>query len=232
MTIQIPLPFTFHDILNFDAYFEGPNRQIVESLKALARKQSPDPFLYIQGDPGFGKSHLLQATCGAASRLDCRVFYLPLRDDQTMNPTILDGLESYRLVCFDDIDSIAGKPDWETAFFHFFNRHREQSNYLLVSARLSPNKLPIALSDLRSRLQSALTLVIQELADPDKLEALTLKAKNLGFHLPKPVGRFLLSRYPRDLPTLWKILATLDYASLSEQRKLTIPFLKSHLPER
>lgn len=230
MVMQAPVPFRFHDIYGFKTFFEGPNRQVLESLKALACRQGSEHFLYIQGDSGFGKTHLLQATCQAASEADSSVFYLPLRECASMQATILDGLEDYRLVCVDDIDAIAQKPDWENAFFHFFNRHRDRSGDLLVSATRKPKQLRMALADLQSRLQSGLLLRIQELGDADKIEALILKAKQLGFDLPRPVARFLLSHYPRDLSTLWKILATLDYASLSEQRKLTIPFLKSLLP--
>ncbi|MGH8500223.1 MAG: DnaA regulatory inactivator Hda [Methylococcales bacterium] len=232
MPIQVPLPFAFHGNQDFDSYFEGPNRQVLESLKSLARQETGERFLFIRADTGFGKSHLLQATCRAASQLNHSAFYLPLGDLSTLGAGILEGLEAYRLVCVDDIDSIAGKPEWETAFFHFFNRHQEKSNYLIVSASLPPQSLRIQLNDLASRLQWGLTLEIKGLSDTDKLEALTLRAKQLGFGLPKKVGRFLLNRYPRDLPTLWKILENLNYASLSEHRKLTIPFLKSHLPER
>ncbi|MGH8549021.1 MAG: DnaA regulatory inactivator Hda [Methylococcales bacterium] len=232
MPVQVPLPFVFHGTQDFDSYFAGPNQQVIESLKALTQPDKGGHFLFIRGDPGLGKSHLLQATCRAASQFDQSTFYMPFRECTTLSPSLLEGLEAYRLVCVDDIDSIAGKSDWETAFFHFFNRHREKANNLVVSASLSPQRLPIQLRDLASRLQWGLSLDIKEMSDTDKLGALTLKAKRLGFNLPQEVGRFLLSRYPRDLPALWSLLETLDYTSLSEQRKLTIPFLKSHLPER
>lgn len=232
MPIQIPLPLAFHANQDFDSYFAGPNRQVLESLKTLVEPETAEPFLFIRGDAGFGKSHLLQATCRAASRLNQSAFYLPLANFRALHAGILEGLDAYRLVCVDDIESIAGESDWERTFFHFFNRHREKSNRLLVSASLPPQGLRIKLNDLASRLQWGLTLDIREPNDADKLEALILKAKQLGFGLPREVGRFLLNRYPRDLPTMWKTLETLDYASLSEQRKLTIPFLKSHLSEQ
>lgn len=232
MPVQVPLPFVFHGNQDFDSFFAGPNQQVIESLKALVQPDNTEHFLFIRGNSGLGKSHLLHAACRAADRTEQSTFYLPFRECTKLSPSILEGLESCRLVCVDDIDSIAGKSDWETAFFHFFNRHREKSNNLVVSATLPPQRLRIQLRDLASRLQCGLTLDIQEMGDTDKLYALILKTRQLGFSLPQEVGRFLLSRYPRDLPSLWKILETLDYASLSENRKLTIPFLKTHLPKR
>ena len=231
MPAQVPLPFAFHDTQDFDSYFPGPNRQVFETLKALAEDPDADGFLLIRGDPGLGKTHLLQASCKAASRLNHGAFYVPFRKIREFSPDILEGLESYALVCVDDIDMIAGIPEWETAFFHFFNRHKETFNRLAVSSTAPLQRLAFQLPDLASRLRSGLRLELKNLSDSDKLEALTIKANRLGINLPAEVGRFLLSRYPRDLPNLWRTLETLDYASLSEQRKLTIPFLKSHLPQ-
>ncbi len=229
MAIQVPLPLAFHGNQDFDSYYAGPNLLVIESLKTLAKQKNEEWLLFIWSGAGLGKSHLLQATCRAAGEADRSCFYLPFNEFATTSPSLLHDLEPYRLVCIDDVDLVAGNPDWETALFHFFNRRREQSNDLVVSASLPPQRLGIRLRDLASRLQWGLTLELKTLSDPDKLGALTFKAKQLGLNLPQEVGSYLLSRYPRDLPTLWKMLETLDYASRSEQRRLTIPFLKSHL---
>jgi DnaA family protein len=42
----------------------------------------------------------------------------------------------------------------------------------------------------------------------------------------------MLRRFPRDLPTLFALFDTLDTASLIEQRRLTIPFVKSVLDNK
>jgi DnaA-homolog protein len=229
MTVQVPLPLAFKGNQDFASYFAGPNLLVLETLKALAKQETDQGLVFIWGGAGLGKSHLLQATCTAAGEAGRSCIYLPLHEFAASSPSVLDTLEPHRLICIDDIDAVAGNPDWETTLFHFYNRHREQSNDLVVSASLPPQRLGIRLRDLSSRLQWGLTLELKSLSDMDKLGALTLKAKQLGLKLPPEVGQYLLSRYPRDLPTLWKILETLDYASLSEQRRLTIPFLKSHL---
>jgi len=50
-----------------------------------------------------------------------------------------------------------------------------------------------------------------------------------GLELPDDTAQFLLRRFPRDLPSLFALLDTLDAASLVEQRRLTIPFVKTVL---
>ncbi|MBA1845318.1 DnaA regulatory inactivator Hda, partial [Escherichia coli] len=50
-----------------------------------------------------------------------------------------------------------------------------------------------------------------------------------GFELPEDVGRFLLKRLDREMRTLFMTLDQLDRASITAQRKLTIPFVKEIL---
>ena len=52
-----------------------------------------------------------------------------------------------------------------------------------------------------------------------------------GWKCRRKVARYILARYPRDLDSLFALLDKLDVASLAEQRRLTIPFLRS-LEER
>ena len=54
-------------------------------------------------------------------------------------------------------------------------------------------------------------------------------AKVRGFNLPQDVAKYLISRVPRDVSVLVDIIKLLDYESLSKQRKLTIPFIKTVL---
>ncbi len=228
MAIQLPIPFEFHADQNFDTFYTGPNAEIIQALKACS-KDVGEKFIVVWGNAGLGKSHLLQATCQFAHQLQQRLFYLPLKDLLEYGPEVLDGLEQCQLICIDDIHTIAGNSAWETGFFHFFNRHRDFGHRLILSTNCTPSALPISLADLATRLAWGLTLQLQPLSDQDKQRALTLKAQTLGLNLSPRVGQFLLNHTPRDLPSLWKLLEELDHATLSAQRKLTIPFLKSFL---
>ena len=58
------------------------------------------------------------------------------------------------------------------------------------------------------------------------------RSQGRGLELPEDTARFMLRRFPRDLPTLFALFDTLDTASLIEQRRLTIPFVKSVLDSK
>ena len=59
--------------------------------------------------------------------------------------------------------------------------------------------------------------------------ALQLRARLRGFEMPEDVCRFLLKRLDREMRSLFMTLDQLDHASITAQRKLTIPFVKEIL---
>ncbi len=184
-------------------------------------------YVYLWGKPGVGRSHLLQACCHQAEQHSLTTAYLPL--SEPLAPEMLENLECLDLVCLDDIDIVLGKPVWEQALFHFFNRIKDSDKHLVISGNCPPRELAVTLADLQSRLTSGTIFQLNQLTDTEKLQALQLHAHNRGMELSNDVGEFLLRRCTRDMLGLFAILDKLDKASLAEQRKLTIPFVKQSL---
>lgn len=230
MAQQLPLHFEFRANQTFTDFFPGANQEIVAHLQqCIAGLGEQQIFLW--GKSGQGKTHLLQACCHQAQNQNLSSFYFDLSHAGLPDPLMLNGLDEYDVVCFDNIECIAGNAAWELAFFNFFNRHRDRGHQLIVSASSAPNDLGIQLPDLKTRLNWGLTLKIQPLSDSDRISALIFKADQMGFEIAPQAGRFLLTHYDRDLASLWNLLEKLDKASLAAKRKLTIPFLKQILDE-
>lgn len=224
---QIPLPFTLRDDYTFENFIGGGNKLLISTLQ-----QGDEAFVFLFGEQGVGKTHLLQATCQRAATAGKTASYLPLKELHSMPAQILMGMESLDLVCIDDIQAITGNVEWEEALFNLFNQLKQQGGQLIIAAQTSPHLLAIKLKDLKSRLNSGLSLAIQALDDDATVLALTRRAKKQGFDLSPEVAHYLLTRFPRDLPSLWALLNELDQATLSAQRKLTIPFLKEFITNR
>lgn len=229
--MQVPLQFEFQANQTFASFFTGNNAELIAQLQALAGDGS-EQQLFVWGEAGSGKSHLLQASCQQAKHNGKDPFYLRFDPERLPPPALLDGLEQVELVCLDDIQHIEGHGDWEQALFGFYNNHRQNNHKLLLAANCPPKYLPFSLADLKTRMAWGLTLKIQPLAEEQLIEALACKAHFLGFELSPQVGRFLLNHYVHDLPALWHLLEKIDHATLAAQRKLTIPFLKQILAEQ
>lgn len=186
-------------------------------------------ILYLWGNPGCGKSHLLQACCQTINAMHPAI-YLPLTILKSFGPQSIEDLGEQQLICIDDLEAIAHDPIWEEALFHLFNRIKDADHGLLIIAGThAPTASPIQLPDLRSRLSWGLTLHIHDLSDEEKIKTLKLHALKRGFDLPENVGYFLLTRCSRNMHDLHQLLNRLDDASLQAHRRITIPFVKDIL---
>ncbi|WP_031434861.1 DnaA regulatory inactivator Hda [Methylomarinum vadi] len=234
MAEQLPLQFEFQSDQSFASFYAGNNQEVLNHLHDFI-EVGTEQQIYLWGDAGQGKTHLLQACCHCARQHDKSVFYLSFNGADLPDPALLEGLETLDIVCLDNIEQIAGQKDWEQALFNFYNRHRDHDKQLLLSADCPPKYLPFQLPDLKTRMSWGLTLKLQAMNDEQLVKALSHKAKYMGFDIAENVGAFLLSHYARDLPALWLLLKKIDHATLAAKRKLTIPFLKqimAHFDER
>ena len=99
---------------------------------------------------------------------------------------------------------------------------------MFITGDRPPRQLNLRLPDLASRLDWGRSQAAAAVGRR-KLLALQLRGKLRGFELPEDVGRFLLKRLDREMRTLFMTLDQLDRASITAQRKLTIPFVKEIL---
>ena len=224
MAQQLPLGIELKPARDFGSFILGRNAEAVARLR-----HNQDLFLYLWGEPGCGKSHLLQATCRQQNELGNRCAYVPLMEFAELQPTMLEGLEEMDLVCLDDLEQLAGADAWELALFNLFNQLRERQARLLVSAHQPPNQLPIRLQDLASRLTWGPCYHLISLDDDGRLELLIRHARQRGLELSSDTAGFLLQRIPRDVHFLTRVIERLDQASLAAQRRLTLPFVRKVL---
>lgn len=224
MTRQLPLGIGIRPSVDFASFISGRNGEAVSRLRTPL-----DPFVYLWGESGCGKSHLLQAACSQAHAEGRQPAYLPLKSEHEIDPAMLDGLEGFALVCLDDLERIAGNAEWERAIFNLFNLLRESGAQLLVAADRPPAKLPLDLPDLASRLTWGPCYHLLPLDDEGRLELLLASAERRGMSMSVETASFLLQRIPRDIHFLSLLMDRLDSASLAAQRRLTIPFVREIL---
>jgi DnaA family protein len=233
--IQLSLGVSLRDDATFANFYIGQDNALaIHALKQFSQAQG-EQNLVIWGPVGAGLSHLLQACChavfdSAGATQPRGIQYLPLPELLEYDPqAVCDGLESLPLVCLDGLEAICGNPAWELALFHLLNRLRDQGQRLLIASHVAPAALPLQLADLKSRILGSVIYHLHPLDDEEKGKALQLRANARGMEMPAEVSRFILHRAGRDTSALFSLLDTLDRASLQQQRKLTIPFVKAVL---
>lgn len=207
-----------------------------EALLHLQRLAAGQPgIVWLYGPRAVGKSHLLQAVC-AVSAPGLRVGYFPLAEmvtpaQQSQLRASLDGWQSLNICCVDDIDRAVGDEQLERALFSLYREIEEAGSALVVSALGPPASLAWRLADIGSRFGAAHIYRLRELTEPEQMLALRQRAQQRGLQLPDETIRYLQRRFPRDMRSLCEVLDRLDAASLAEQRRITVPFVRQVLGE-
>lgn len=227
---QIPLNIALppeNDFANF--YVTDRNRETVSAITRLAQGQMP-AIVWLYGESGSGRTHLFEAACLQAQQLRRSAMYLPVQEVRASDPQgVLDGLEQVDLLCLDDVHCLQDSSAWQEALFHLYNRVQQRSMVLLMSADRAPRQCHFELRDLASRLNSTLVYRLFAPDDAAKAACMTLRANRVGLQLSAEVCDFIMRRGGRSMGALCQIMQQLDKASLTAQRKLTIPFVKQEM---
>jgi DnaA-homolog protein len=228
MSRQLALNLRLRDGSSFENFHVGANAEALERMRGLLHDPpaiSGPWTLYLWGDAGSGKTHLLEAACRSVQGRGATAFYLPLATAGIL-PAALEAAESAFLICLDDVQCIAGDVDWEAALFACYELARAAGARLVAAATSAPAHAGFKMPELTSRFAGSVVYQVHGLSEAAKLEAIQLRARNRGFDIPAEVGRYILNRYPRDLASLFALLDRIDVASLASQRRVTIPFLR------
>tara|TARA_Y100000814_G_scaffold219723_1_gene164067 strand:- start:1261 stop:1941 length:681 start_codon:yes stop_codon:yes gene_type:complete len=221
---QIPLDVSLSEYMTFETFYLGPNKSVVDSLR-----DEKNQLIWLAGLEGFGKTHLLHAFLNSHEHENKKVLYLPMSESQDFTPDILDNLAQYDLVAIDDIENIIGDMTWEEQLLKFYEDSYSTRNKILITANDTPKGLNFLLPDLSSRFNLALIERLRPMNEDEMIKAILIHSKARGFDLPEDSAKYLINRAPRDVSVLVDMIKLLDYESLSMQRKLTIPFIKTVL---
>lgn len=242
MNRQTLLPTVTDAEHGFGCFYAGDNAELVAELRRMVGDVGdvdgdhggPGPdgdgdgdrrVLYLWGEAGSGKTHLLNACCQSALNAGASHAYLPARGQV---PADIARIASQALVCVDDAQGARGG-DWEAALFALYEGLQARAGAFIVAADRPPAALNLGLKDLESRLVSGGVFRLARLDDAGNMVALQARARLRGFELPEAALRFILAHYRRDTASLFALLDRIDAASLAERRRITVPFIKSLL---
>lgn len=227
---QLTLKIALLDGFDFDSFYPMPqNRDALALLHSAFWQPFQQIFLY--GEAGCGKSHLLQACCYKAQESSDSASYLSLKQLAPYGARVLEGLDRCALLAIDDLDYIIGNLEWETAVFHLINRCRQNGQPLLFAAHANPHQISCLLPDLGSRLIWGPVYKIYSLEANSAIEAFKWRAYKRGLQIPEHIIKYIKKNFPQDITSLMLILDQLDKASLHKGRKITRTLIQEIFPD-
>lgn len=232
MSAQLTLPVSHFDGASFDNFHAPEAGSVVTTVRQLVAASSPRQAVYLSGATGSGKTHLCWAACRAASELGKVPTYVPLKRPGVAR-AVLESVPPAALVCLDDVDLVAADDEWNQRLFSLLqHQYIDGEISLIVTARQAAAELEMKLADLRSRLTLLPGFRLENLSDDEKVIALKARAARRGMDIDFEVVDYILSRFARDTHALFGFLDQLDVDSISRQRKITIPFVRSLLEQQ
>ena len=153
---------------SFDNYFAGTSNLLARSAgESVAQQPGKTAFnpLFLYGESGVGKTHLIHAIGAKAKAVNPRarvlyvsahLFQVQYTDSVYRNKingrnTLNDFINFYQsidVLLLDDIQELVGKPGTQNTFFHIFN-HLHQNGKQLV---LTSDRAPVSLEGMEERL--------------------------------------------------------------------------------
>ncbi|MBV9999898.1 MAG: chromosomal replication initiator protein DnaA [Verrucomicrobia bacterium] len=213
----------------FDTFVVGSNNQFAHAA-ALAVAQSPAKTynpLFMFGDVGLGKTHLMHAIGQQVleRKKGVKVMYLSSEKftnefiDAIQHNTLVKFRKRYRqadILLIDDIHFLAGKERSQEEFFHTFNTLFDGRKQIVLSSDRPPTEITNLEQRLVSRFEWGLTAELQPPDIETRLAILRKKAQALHVQLAPEVLDFLAQRVRTNVRRLeGALMRVASYASLS-----------------
>jgi len=228
---RIPFP-GFNPKYTFDRFVIGAGNRFAHAA-ARAVAESPGRAynpLFLYGDTGLGKTHLMQAIAQALYARNSDMSCVFISSEQFTNLLIQSIAEKstqkfrqkYRkvdILLIDDIHFIAGKEATQEEFFHTFNVLFDNHKQIVLSSDRPPKEIQGIEERLVSRFESGLVTDIQPPDLETRIAILQNKAQRENLVVPMEVLRYIATYITVNIRELEGALITvLAYSKLTEQK--------------
>jgi chromosomal replication initiator protein len=226
-----PAAGTLNPRNTFETFVVGSNNQMAHAASlavAQAPAQAYNP-LFLYGDTGLGKTHLMHAIGHAILRHnpESRVAYLSTEKftNEFIQALQENSLTKFRqryrhadVLLLDDVQFLAGKERIQEEFFHTFNDLFESGKQIVLTSDRRASEIQKLESRLVSRFEWGLPADIQAPDLETRLAILRAKAQSLNQQLPEPILNFIAQNITKNIRRLeGALLKVASYSSLTSK---------------
>lgn len=228
---ETPVNDNLLDTYTFDNFVVGPSNKESHSA-ALACAYSPGKFynpLFIYGNSGLGKTHLLNAVGNYVKKTSTKksVYYTSSSDfvsdvvQSIKNNTIEEfknNLQSIDVLLMDDIQFLAGKEKSHEIFFHVFNELVNNKRQIVITSDRHPTEIKGLEERLISRFSSGLSVGVDSPEFETSLAILKMKLEHHSLDsemIDDDVLIYLATNFSKDVRKLEGALNRLIFYSIN-----------------
>lgn len=220
----------------FDTFIVGSSNKFAHAAAlavATHDSRSYNP-LFIYGDSGLGKTHLLFAIMAEVKkrRPDALVVYVKAEQftneliDAIRDQTTPDFREKYRKADYllvDDVQFIGGRNSTEEEFFHTFNTLYESGKQIILTSDRPPKEIKTLEDRLRTRFEMGLMADIQPADYETRIAIIQRKAQLLQLEMPVEVAEYIANNLKSNIRQLEGAVKNIKASSfIYDNRPVTI----------
>jgi chromosomal replication initiator protein len=228
----------------FDSFVVGNSNRFAHAA-CLAVAQSPAKSynpLFVYGEVGLGKTHLIQAIGNYIIQQNgkTKVLYISsekftnemidsIRDDRTV--AFRDKYRSVDVLLIDDIQFLAGKERTQEEFFHTFNTLYESNKQIVITSDRPPKDITTLEERLISRFEWGLTTDIKAPDYETRIAILRKRAQTENLNVPDEVINFIAEKIPSNIRQLEGALTKLVAFSTFTKKELSVSLAQNILKD-
>ena len=199
----------------FSTFIVGSSNKFAHAASVAVANNPSSSYnpLFIYGDSGLGKTHLMRAICSeiAVNYPSFEIIYVKGEDftNELINAIKTDRTKAFHdkyrkadVLLVDDIQFISGKVSTQEEFFHTFNALYESNKQIVLTSDRPPKEIKTLEDRLRSRFESGLIADIQPPDYETRMAILRRKAELLDLDLPDEITEYIANRLKTNIRQL------------------------------
>ncbi len=248
-TISMPLQDFYinkEDNLNprytFENYVVGPFNELAHAASQAVIKSPGHVYnpLFVYGDPGRGKTHLIQAVGNQIKKHhpNKKVYYLTserfgseffMSIQENKVQQFKDRYRKYDVVIMDDVQFFSNKEKFQEELFHFFNTFHDTGRQLVFSSDRHPNIIP----DLEDRIRGRFSVgMIVDIPEPDHESRMVIVRSKCNVHnitLAPEIIEFLSNSIEDNIREIEGVVNVIACQTQLKNRELSLNEVKNIL---
>ena len=221
---------TILDGYTFDNFIEGASNKFARAA-CLAVAKEPNTYnpLFIWGQSGLGKTHLLYAVINYIKHNHPHLKIMYKKSEEFINELILaiehgrtaEFKDKYRtadVLLIDDIQFIAGKESTQEEFFHTFTALYESEKQIILTSDRPPKEIKPLEDRLRTRFEGGLLADVQPPSFELRTAIIRKKAEGMRLNIPSDLVEYMAERLQNNIRQIEGVLKKLRmFVSMENQ---------------
>lgn len=207
--------FSGNPELTFDTFVVGSSNKFAHAAAQAVASTPGKAYnpLFIYGNSGLGKTHLLNAICAEVQKNNSKAKILYTSGEDFTNE-LIKSIETKKMQQFhnkyrtvdvllvDDIQFIGGKTQTQEEFFHTFNALVSDNKQIVLTSDRPPKEIPLLEDRIKTRFEWGLLADIQPPDFETRMAIIKRKSEYYGLELPDEVVQYIAEKLKSNVRQL------------------------------